>query len=140
MFGVEGWMLGMSSFRFSILPPDKVVAKRLHLDGEHFDLFAEITPGDERRDGDEQTDERGAENQRDALRQLGGVAQAGLAEIAKHGDHSRNRADEPKQWGDADDDLQYDEAAFQPDDFMARGGLQGVHVLRLRPVEMVHRE
>ena len=62
----------------AVLPPDEIVAERLHLDGEHLDLFAEITPGDERRDGDEQADERGAQNKRDALGELGGVAQAGL--------------------------------------------------------------
>ena len=51
--------------------------------------------------------------------------------------HARDRADEAEQRRDADDDFQHDEAAFEPDDFMARGGLQRVHVVGLRPVEMV---
>ena len=53
------------------------------------------------------------------------------------GHHARDGADQPEQRRDADDDFEHDQAAFEPDDFMARGGLQRVHVVGFRPVEMV---
>src|SRR5258706_10696943 len=44
-------MVGANLFLVPILPTDEVIAERLHLHGEHLNLFAEITPRDERRDG-----------------------------------------------------------------------------------------
>jgi hypothetical protein len=66
-----------------------------------------------------------------------GVVQAGLPDVAENRHHARNGADEAEQRRDADDDFQHDEAAFEPDDFMARGGLERVHVVGLGPVEAV---
>ena len=66
-----------------------------------------------------------------------GVVQAGHADVAEQGHHARDGADQSEQRRDADDDFEHDEAAFEPDDFMARGGLQRVHVVRFRPIQMV---
>ena len=74
---------------------------------------------------------------RDALGQPRGVVQTGHADVAEQGHHAGDGADEAEQRRDADDDFEHDQAAFEPDDFMARGGLQRVHVVRLRPVEVV---
>ena len=59
------------------------------------------------------------------------------ADVAEQGHHAGDGADEAEQRRDADDDFEHDQAAFEPDDFMARGGLQRVHIVRLRPVEVV---
>src|SRR3974390_3018812 len=44
--------------RFRIETPDKIVAERLHFHGQHFDFFAEITPENQRRNGNKQTYQR----------------------------------------------------------------------------------
>jgi NADH-quinone oxidoreductase subunit C len=56
-----------------VLFADEFVANGFHLDGEHLDLFGKITPCHQRGDGDEQAEQRGLQNQRDALCELGGV-------------------------------------------------------------------
>ncbi len=71
------------------------------------------------------------------LASLRGVVQAGLPDVAEHRHHAGDGADQAQQRRDADDDFEHDEPAFEPDDFMAGGGLQRVHVVRFRPVQMV---
>src|SRR5271170_2507537 len=66
-FGLAGFGIGNRRrifvhgiWNFGIHPPDKIVEQRFHFHGEDFDFFAEITPCDKRRNGDEQADERRA--------------------------------------------------------------------------------
>src|ERR1700679_1964922 len=40
-----------------VLPADELIAQSFHLDRKHLDLLGEISPGDERGDGDEQADQ-----------------------------------------------------------------------------------
>src|SRR3984885_2960537 len=112
------------SFLVAVLAADEFVAERFHLHGEHLDLFAEITPRHQRRNGDEQADQGRLQNQADALRKLGGVVEAGCADVVEHRHHADDGADQPQQRRDADDDFEDDEAAFEPDDFPARSGFQ----------------
>jgi len=48
------WLSVVASFLFRVLPPDEVVAERLHFGRRVLDFFAVITPRDERGDGDGQ--------------------------------------------------------------------------------------
>ena len=65
------------------------------------------------------------------MREPGGVVQAGLADVVEHGHHAEDGADEAQQRRNADDDFEDDEAAFEPDDFPARGRFQRTDVLGL---------
>src|ERR1039457_3051568 len=93
-----------------------------------------------RRNGDEQADQGGVQNHADAVRELGGVVEAGFADVIEHGHHADDGADETEQWRDADDDFQHDEAAFEPDDFPPRGGFERTGIFRFRPGEMIDGE
>src|ERR1035437_4243024 len=129
-------MFDVFSFLAGVLAADEFIAQPFHFDGEDFDFFREITPRDERRNTNEQADERRPQNVADARCQLARVVQPGLADVAEYGDHADDGADKSEQRRDADDDFQDDEAAFEPDDFVARGGFERIHIVGLGPVEM----
>src|ERR1019366_798955 len=122
---------------FPMLAAEEFIAKRFHFDRDRLDLLGVVTPEDERGDGDQQTEERRAQDQRDAFGQLRGVDLAGGADFAEGGHHAEDRADQAEQRGDAHDDLQHNQAAVQTGHFLAGAGLDSIDGLGFGPIEML---
>src|SRR5688572_4404633 len=80
--------------QFPVLPANEFVTQRFHLHGEGLNLLRVIAPRNQGRNGNQQADKGGTEDERNSLGQLGRVGKAGLAHVAKRGHHPQDRSHE----------------------------------------------
>ena len=125
----------------AIMLAEEFVAQGFHAHGERLDLARVVAPGNHRRDGDEQAEERGVQGDADPLGEAGMVVGRRLQPLRlEQHDEAENRAHQPHERGDADDDFQDDQAAFELAQLESGAGFDQRTVFVLGHVEVVGRE
>ena len=116
----------------------KFGAKRFEIDGQRLDMAGEQGVSNQRRDGHDHACDRAVHGFGDTARDfraLGGEI-GGIAGRTEDANQTENRPHEAEERSEAGNDFKESHAAFQPDDFPAGVGLNGVGIFILGPARI----